>query len=71
MLESCDIYLLRGDLGVIIETRPSSVMSEVLEALHLLNWDEDDVAYITPTHLHLDLAGGAGKLATHFLQAIV
>jgi len=62
-LESCDIYLLRGDLGAIVETGPSSVVSEVLEALRLLNWDKSDIAYIIPTHLHLDHAGGAGKLA--------
>ena len=62
-LESCDIYLLRGDMGAIIETGPSSVIPEVLEALRLLNWDESDIAYVIPTHLHLDHAGGASKLA--------
>jgi len=62
VFESCDIYLLRGDLGAIIETGPSSVIPEVLEALRILNWDRADIAYVIPTHLHLDHAGGASKL---------
>lgn len=59
---SCDIYLLRGDLGAIIETGPSSVVHEVLEALSILNWYKTDIVYVILTHVHLDHAGGASKL---------
>ena len=56
-------YILRQKNKVaIIETGSNFSISNVKKALEKDGLSYIDVAYIIPTHVHLDHAGGAGKL---------
>jgi len=57
------IYLLRqGNDVAIIETGNKYSATNVQKALKMDGLSFSDVAYIIPTHVHLDHAGGAGEL---------
>ena len=57
------IYLLRqGNEVTIIETGNKYSATNVQKALKMDGLSFSDVAYIIPTHVHLDHAGGAGEL---------
>lgn len=57
------VYLLEQDGQVaIIETGTNHSVPYIKEALEAKQLSFDDVAYIIPTHVHLDHAGGAGEL---------
>jgi len=57
------IYLLRqGNEVAIIETGNKYSVTNVQKALEMDGLSFSDVAYIIPTHVHLDHAGGAGEL---------
>ena len=57
------IYLLRqGNEVAIIETGNKYSATNVQKALKMDGLSFSDVAYIIPTHVHLDHAGGAGEL---------
>jgi glyoxylase-like metal-dependent hydrolase (beta-lactamase superfamily II) len=57
------IYLLRqGNEVAIIETGNKYSATNVQKALEVDGLSFSDVAYIIPTHVHLDHAGGAGEL---------
>ena len=57
------IYILRqGNEVVIIETGNKYSATNVQKALEMDGLSFSDVAYIIPTHVHLDHAGGAGEL---------
>ncbi|MFH0846515.1 MAG: MBL fold metallo-hydrolase [Chloroflexota bacterium] len=60
-------YVIRGESGVLIDPGPASVVPGVLEGMKQLGVKE--LEYIIPTHIHLDHAGGMGKLAGIFPQA--
>ncbi len=62
-------YVVEGDGGVLVEPGPTSVLADVLEGLKQLGVRE--LAYIIPTHIHMDHAGGTGSLARCFPRAIV
>jgi len=62
-------YLIRGAKGAILEPGPASGTPLIQEAIKKLGMKE--VAYIIPTHIHLDHAGAAGTLAQLFPQAKV
>ena len=66
-----EVYFVRGDLAAIIETGPSILIPELLQALRLLNWDKEEVAYVIPTHIHMDHAGGVGRLMQELPRAQV
>ncbi|QIK37767.1 MBL fold metallo-hydrolase [Caldichromatium japonicum] len=56
-------YLIRsGEELAFIDTGPAQAISQLLEALNLLGLDAEQVAYVMPTHVHLDHAGAAGHL---------
>ena len=56
------IYLLeQGGQVAIIETGTTHSVPYVEEVLQTKGLSFDDVAYIIPTHVHLDHAGGAGE----------
>jgi glyoxylase-like metal-dependent hydrolase (beta-lactamase superfamily II) len=63
------VYLIREPEGVLIETGPTAVAPEVRKGLEQLG--VKDLAYIIPTHVHVDHAGGAGMLARLFPDAKV
>ena len=57
------IYILRqGNEVAIIETGNKYSATNIQKALKMDGLSFSDVAYIIPTHVHLDHAGGAGEL---------
>ncbi|MDW8141494.1 MAG: MBL fold metallo-hydrolase [Candidatus Bipolaricaulota bacterium] len=57
------LYILKTPRPTIIETGFSHTLEKTLSALNELKIRPEDVAYIIPTHVHLDHAGGTGDLA--------
>ncbi len=56
-------YLLEGDGEVaVIETGNAGSVSRILETLTLRGWGPEQVRHVIVTHVHLDHAGGAGRL---------
>ncbi|OGF57616.1 MAG: hypothetical protein A2Z21_10795 [Candidatus Fraserbacteria bacterium RBG_16_55_9] len=65
------LYILKTPKPAIIETGFSHTLEETRAALDELKIRPDDVAYLLPTHVHMDHAGGAGFLAEAFPSAKV
>lgn len=63
------IYFIRDGKGALIEPGPSLTIPSIQEAMKQLGMN--DLAYIIPTHIHLDHAGAIGSLAQLFLDAKV
>ena len=55
-------YLVAGNPAALIDNGPASTIPAMLEGLRQIGQDPKQIAYIIPTHIHLDHAGGAGKL---------
>lgn len=64
-------YILDADRPAILETGIGKRHDRVLDALDALDIDREDVKVISPTHVHLDHAGGAGFLARECPNATV
>lgn len=64
-------YVLRGTHVAIIETGPTSSVSNLLCGLKNLNVKLEDVDYVAVSHIHLDHGGGAGTLVKHLPNAKV
>ena len=64
-------YLLDASAPTLVETGPSTSVEPVATALVSLGIDPGDLANIVVTHIHLDHAGGVGRLATRFPNATV
>jgi len=62
-------YLIRGSKPCLVETGTANSAQTVIAALAQLGIGPDDLATIVVTHVHLDHAGGAGHLTTHFPKA--
>src|SRR4030042_5890627 len=58
-------YLLIDALPVLIDPGSTSVAAELLPSVGDLGIDVRELAYIIPTHIHLDHGGGAGYLTQH------
>ncbi len=54
--------LIEGKRAAFIDTGTSRSVPDALEVLRLKGLAPEDVAYVIPTHVHLDHAGGAGEL---------
>lgn len=67
-LASCYLIEQNGMLGF-IDTGTSNSVSIMLEVLRRKGFSREQVAYIMPTHVHLDHAGGVGGLMREFSQA--
>jgi glyoxylase-like metal-dependent hydrolase (beta-lactamase superfamily II) len=63
------VYLIKESQGVVIDPGPAALAPSIQEAMKSLGMK--DLAYIIPTHIHVDHAGGAGKLAQLFPEAKV
>jgi len=63
------VYLIKESQGVVIDPGPGALVPRIQEAMKKLGLK--DLAYIIPTHIHVDHAGGAGKLAQLFPKAQV
>jgi glyoxylase-like metal-dependent hydrolase (beta-lactamase superfamily II) len=64
-------YLLRDELPTLVETGPTTSVEPVTEALHSLGISPEELANIVVTHIHLDHAGGVGRLSERFPRATV
>jgi len=64
-------YLLVGDVLALIEPGSTITASSLLSKVSELGFSLEDVAYLIPTHVHIDHGGGAGYLAQHLPQAKV
>jgi glyoxylase-like metal-dependent hydrolase (beta-lactamase superfamily II) len=64
-------YLLAGPEPALVETGPTTSSAAVIEGLRSLGMNAEDLAHIVVTHIHLDHAGGVGRLAASFPEATV
>ncbi len=64
-------YLLTGSEPTLIETGPTTSASTVEEGLRSLGVEPHDLAHVVVTHIHLDHAGGAGRIAGRFPSATI
>ena len=55
-------YILKSVKTIIVETGPSSSVTNLLASLKELDVKVEDVAYVAISHVHLDHGGGAGTL---------
>lgn len=63
-------YIVKcGEKAVIIETGTQHSVQHILTVLARHEIPPGQVAYIMPTHVHLDHAGGAGELMQHCVNA--
>lgn len=62
-------YLIRSSKPCLVETGTASSAETVIAALKEIGIDKNDLATIVVTHVHLDHAGGAGHLTSHFPKA--
>lgn len=64
-------YIVAGDRPVIVDPGDAAGVDRLLEALETIGIDPADVAYLFPTHAHLDHAGATGELARRCPNATV
>ena len=64
-------FLLPAPRPTLIECGPALSIDAVIDALHGLGLDADDLAYLVVSHIHLDHAGGAGDVADAFTNATI
>jgi glyoxylase-like metal-dependent hydrolase (beta-lactamase superfamily II) len=64
-------YLLAADEPAIVETGPTTSAEHVVAGLERLGIGAEDLAHIVVTHIHLDHAGGVGRLVQAFPGATV
>jgi glyoxylase-like metal-dependent hydrolase (beta-lactamase superfamily II) len=64
-------YLLAAERPTLIETGPSTSVEPVVAGLERLGIGPEDLANIVVTHIHLDHAGGVGRLRERFPRATV
>src|SRR5437867_6463677 len=64
-------YLLHGSEPALVETGPTTSVRAVTAGLEELGLSPPDLAHIVVTHIHLDHAGGVGRLAKAFPSATV
>lgn len=64
-------YLLDADEPTLIETGPTTSVDPVTAALEQLGIASDALANIVLTHIHLDHAGGVGRLSARFPNATI
>jgi glyoxylase-like metal-dependent hydrolase (beta-lactamase superfamily II) len=63
------VYFIHGTKGIVIEPGPAATVPSIQEVMKRLGMKE--LAYIIPTHIHIDHAGAIGSLARLFPYAKV
>jgi glyoxylase-like metal-dependent hydrolase (beta-lactamase superfamily II) len=63
------VYVLAAAHPTLVETGPGADVPTVLGALDALGLSATDLADVVVTHIHVDHAGGAGRLLRHFPSA--
>jgi len=64
-------YLIHAREPALVETGPTTSVDAVLAGLSSLGMGPADLAHIVVTHIHLDHAGGLGRIAAAFPNAVV
>src|SRR5438105_4012375 len=64
-------YLIGAREPALVETGPTTSVEAVTAGLHALGLGTDGLAHVVVTHIHLDHAGGVGRLAMAFPKATV
>jgi glyoxylase-like metal-dependent hydrolase (beta-lactamase superfamily II) len=64
-------YLLTADEPAIVETGPTTSFEPVSDGLRALGIGPDELAHVIVTHIHLDHAGGVGRIAERYPKAAV
>jgi glyoxylase-like metal-dependent hydrolase (beta-lactamase superfamily II) len=64
-------YLLTGSQPALVETGPTTSVEAVKAGLEAVGLGPDDLAHVVVTHIHLDHAGGVGRLTAQFPKATV
>lgn len=64
-------YLLRAEEPALVETGPTTSLEAVVAGLESLGMGPADLAHVVVTHIHLDHAGGVGRLAERFPGATI
>lgn len=64
-------YLIEAAEPAIVETGPGTSFEPVVAGLERLGIGATDLAHIVVTHIHLDHAGGVGRIARRFPNATV
>ncbi|MBM4444434.1 MAG: MBL fold metallo-hydrolase [Chloroflexi bacterium] len=64
-------YLVIDDRPALIDPGSTVVAAELLPAIGSLGVDAQELAYIVPTHIHLDHGGGAGYLVQRLHKPMV
>jgi glyoxylase-like metal-dependent hydrolase (beta-lactamase superfamily II) len=62
-------YVVLGEKKAIVETGPTSTVSNLLEGLTEIGVKFEDVNFVAVSHIHLDHGGGAGTLMRHLPNA--
>lgn len=65
------VYILDAERPALIDTGIGTRYENILDALSEIGIAREKLAYILPTHVHLDHAGGAGFLAEACPNAVV
>lgn len=65
------VYLLNEEKKAIVDTGPTTSARAVLEGIDKLGVGADEIDYMIVTHIHLDHAGGAGRLLRDMPRAKV
>jgi len=65
---ACYLVASKNEIAV-VETNTNYAVPLLLQALEEKGWHKDQVKYIIVTHIHLDHAGGAGKLMEELPRA--
>ena len=60
-LAACYLLIDQGRVAI-IDTGVEHTVSRIMQVLQDMSLSEENVDYVVPTHVHLDHAGGAGKL---------
>ncbi len=64
-------YLLEADRPTLVETGPTHSVEPVVAGLDRCGVGAEDLANVVVTHIHLDHAGGVGRLSRRFPRATV
>jgi glyoxylase-like metal-dependent hydrolase (beta-lactamase superfamily II) len=65
------VYLIASSEPALVETGPAADSETILAALRSRGIGPADLGHLVVTHIHLDHAGGAGRLLRHFPDAAV
>ncbi|SNR54113.1 Glyoxylase, beta-lactamase superfamily II [Halorubrum ezzemoulense] len=65
------VYVYDAERPIVIDTGTGANREALFESIEAIGIDRDELAWILPTHAHLDHAGGAGYLAERYPNAEV